>query len=86
MCSSRFRHVPTAGIALCAVLVILLSGLRANAGFAPLPADGSQVNDDPANSIDPNQDAGLVDVAGGTVTAGKLQVPCATFARVGGRG
>src|SRR5207245_8418784 len=28
---------------------------------------------------DPNQDAGVADVAGGTVVAGNLQVPWATF-------
>jgi hypothetical protein len=51
----------------------------AHAALAPLPADGSQVNDDPANAIDPNQDAGVSDVTGGAVTAGKLEVPWATF-------
>ena len=51
----------------------------ASAAFVSLPANGAQVNDDPPNSIDPNQDAGLVDVAGGTVVAGKVQVPWATF-------
>ena len=51
----------------------------AHAALAPLPSDGSQVNDDPANSIDPNQDAGVSDVTGGAVTAGKLEVPWATF-------
>jgi len=51
----------------------------ASPAFVSLPSSGAQVNDDLANSIDPNQDAGLVDVAGGTVAAGKLQVPWATF-------
>src|SRR5213593_2983591 len=57
----------------------------ASAAFVSLPANGAQVNDDPPNSIDPNQDAGLVDVAGGTVVAGKVQVPWATFEQVVGR-
>ena len=48
-------------------LVTLLAGVLA----ATCPASGAlvslggQVNDDPANMIDPSQDAGLVDVAGG---------------------
>ena len=53
-------------------LVTLLAGVLA----ATCPASGAllslggQVNDDPANMIDPSQDAGLVDAAGGTVVAG----------------
>jgi len=27
-----------------------------------LPADGSQINNDPANGIDPNQNAGVSDI------------------------
>jgi hypothetical protein len=63
--------------------LLLAGGLalasHADAAFSPLPANGAQVNDDAANSIDPTQDAGVSDVAGGTVTAGNLQVPWATF-------
>src|SRR5262249_33200953 len=51
----------------------------AHAAFLPLPASGAQVNDDPANSIDPNQDAGICDVTGGAVVAGKVNVPWGTF-------
>src|SRR4029077_14987114 len=57
----------------------LALGAPVHAALAPLPADGSQVNDDPANSIDRNQDAGVSDVTGGAVTAGKVEVPWATF-------
>jgi len=57
----------------------LLAAPAARAGFLPLPATGAQVNDDPANSIDPALAAGVSDVAGGAVTAGKVQVPWATF-------
>ena len=57
----------------------LALGAPVHGALAPLPADGAQVNDDPANSIDRNQDAGVVDVAGGTVVAGNVQVPWATF-------
>ena len=52
--------------------------------FVGLPADGSQVNNDPANGIDPNQDAGVSDVQGGTVVAGNLQVPWAAFEQKSG--
>ena len=68
-------------------LVTLLAGVLA----ATCPASGAlvslggQVNDDPANMIDPSQDAGLVDVAGGTVVAGNVQVPWATFEQKIGR-
>src|SRR5262245_61654378 len=69
---SRFRILP---------LVTLLAGVLG----AACPASGAlvslagQVNDDPANMIDPSQDAGLVDVAGGTLAAGSKAVPWATF-------
>src|SRR5437660_1697359 len=55
--------------------VILATGLPASAAVVSLPSSGAQVNDDPVNGIDPNQDAGVVDVAGGTVVAGNDQVP-----------
>jgi hypothetical protein len=58
---------------------LMLAAQVAHAGFLPLPASGAQVNDDPANSIDPAKDAGVSDVAGGTVKAGNVQVPWATF-------
>src|SRR5262249_29674358 len=44
----------------------------AHAAFLPLPANGAQVNDDPVNSIDPRLDAGVSDVVGGAVVAGKV--------------
>ncbi len=66
-------------IAGLAAVGVLLAGQAARAAFLPLPANGSQVNNDVANAIDPNQDAGVSDVAGGTLTAGKVQVPWATF-------
>src|SRR5438876_414922 len=73
--ASRLRRT----IAGLAVLSVLLAAPATRAGFLPLPANGSQVNNDLANAIDPNQDAGVSDVAGGAVTAGKVQVPWATF-------
>src|SRR5919197_5516293 len=44
-----------------------------------LPADGSQVNNDPAVGIDPNQNAGVSDIVGGSLAAGGARVPWATF-------
>src|SRR2546422_2400227 len=75
MPASRLRRT----IAGLAALSVLLAAPATRAGFLPLPANGSQVNNDLANAIDPNQDAGVSDVAGGAVTAGKVQVPWATF-------
>src|SRR5436309_62448 len=66
-------------IAGLAAVGVLLAGPAARAAFLPLPANGSQVNNDVANAIDPNQDAGVSDVTGGTLTAGKVQIPWATF-------
>ncbi len=66
-------------IAGLAALGVLLAAPTARAAFLPLPANGSQVNNDLANAIDPNRDAGVSDVAGGAVTAGKVPVPWATF-------
>jgi len=71
--ASRLRGT----IAGLAALSVLLAAPATRAGFLPLPANGSQVNDDLANAIDPNQDAGVSDVAGGAVTAGKVTVPSA---------
>ena len=68
--SRPFRRRRLAPAALVAVLA--LTG-TASAAVVGLPADGTQVNDDPAARIDPNQDAGVSDVAGGAVTAGKAQ-------------
>ena len=49
-----------------------------------LPADGSQVNNDPAAGIDPNQDAGVSDVVGGSLAAGGPRLPWATFEQKAG--
>src|SRR5438034_1016564 len=73
--ASRLRRTIGGLVALAA----LLAAPAARAAFLPLPANGSQVNNDLANAIDPNQDAGVSDVAGGAVTAGKVPVPWATF-------
>src|SRR5207247_10824234 len=73
--TSRLRRA----IAGLAAVGTLLAASVAHAGFLPPPANGSQVNDHLANGIDPNQDAGVSDVVGGAVTAGKPQRPWATF-------
>src|SRR6185503_13487241 len=75
---TRARRLPLVFAALTAASA-LLAALPARAAFLPLPASGAQVNDDPANSIDPSLAAGISDVTGGAVTAGKIQVPWATF-------
>ena len=75
------RHGRLAAVATVATLVL---GATAAAALVGLPADGSQVNNDPANGIDPNQDAGVSDVQGGTVVAGNLQVPWAAFEQKSG--
>jgi hypothetical protein len=75
----RARLRRPARVATLATAVALIVAGSAAAAFVNLPADGSQVNNDPAAGIDPARDAGLSDVQGGTVVAGNLQVPWATF-------
>src|SRR5437667_11626554 len=75
---TRARRFPLMVAALAAASALVATP-PARAAFLPLPATGAQVNDDPANAIDPGQDAGVSDVTGGAVTAGKVQVPWATF-------
>jgi len=74
----KARHLPLMLAALTAASA-LLAAPPARAGFLPLPVTGAQVNDDAANSIDPGEDAGVSDVTGGALTAGKVAVPWATF-------
>src|SRR5439155_1534070 len=73
--ASRLRRT----IAGLGALGVLFAAPAARGAFLTLPANGSQVNNDLANAIDPNQDAGVSDVAGGAVTARKVPVPWATF-------
>ena len=63
---------------LVAAVATLLAAATAGAVIG-LPADGSQVNNDPANGIDPNQNAGVSDVVGGSLAAGGARVPWASF-------
>src|SRR5437899_12552425 len=73
------NRVGPAILAAVTVLSVLSVTRAVHAAILPLPADGSQVNNDPSYAIDPNQDAGAVDVAGGTMHAGAAQEPWATF-------
>ena len=54
---TRVRRFPRMFAALIAASA-LLAAPAARAAFLPLPATGAQVNDDPANSIDPALDGG----------------------------
>jgi hypothetical protein len=60
---------------MAATIVTLGLASTASAGLIGLP----QVNNDPANGIDPHQNAGLSDVQDGSLTAGARRVPWATF-------
>ena len=53
------RRLRFGRIALLAVLAGLICAAGAYATVIGLPADGSQVNNDPAAGIDPNQNAGV---------------------------
>src|SRR6266478_1449561 len=79
--SKAITRVPHFSLMLAALTAAsaLVATPPARAAFLPLPATGAQVNDDPVNAIDPSEDAGVSDVVGGAVTAGKVQVPWATF-------
>src|SRR5262249_2752173 len=72
------RTIHTLGLATMFAGTLALAS-PASAAFVSLPSSGAQVNDEPVNTIGPDEDAGLVDVAGGTVVAGNKQVPWATF-------
>jgi hypothetical protein len=66
-----------------ATAFLLASASAASAAFVGLPANGAQVNDDPAAGIVPAQSAGVSDVAGGSL-AGAMRVPWATFEQQAG--
>ncbi len=77
----------TAGIlkkaTLASMATVLVAAGTAGAVIG-LPADGSQVNNDPVAGIDPNQNAGASDVVGGSLAAGGPRVPWATFEQQAG--
>ena len=50
--------------------VVATLALAGTAGAViALPSDGSQVNNDPADGIDPDQNAGVSDIVGGSLAA-----------------
>ena len=75
----HIRRVVGLAIVACLVCVAGASGLTIG-----LPFDGTQVNNDPMNGIDPNQDAGVSDVVGGSLAAGGPRVPWGTFEQKSG--
>jgi|GEM_PF-5334116 len=79
MTHSRFR---TAAVAV--PVAIMIGAATATAAVLGLPASGSQVNNDPANGIDPGQSAGLSDVVGGSLALGGARVPWGTFEQKAG--
>ena len=78
MTASFLRRATLAGVA-----AALVAAGTAGAVIG-LPSDGSQVNNDPAAGIDPNQNAGVSDVVGGSLVAGGPRVPWATFEQKAG--
>src|SRR2546429_624585 len=70
---TRARNVPLMLAALTAASA-LLAAPAAHAAFLPLPATGAQVNDDPVNSIDPSEIAGVADVPAGSLPALNIHV------------
>src|SRR3954451_24525485 len=78
--SHRFVRVAVASTAAS----LLAAGTAA--AVVGLPADNSQVNNDPAAAIDPHQNAGVSDIVGGSLAAGGARVPWATFEQAAGNG
>ena len=78
------RRLRFGRVAILAILACLVSATGAYALVIGLPINGTQVNDDPANGIDPHQDAGVSDVVGGSLAAKGPRVPWATFEQKSG--
>jgi hypothetical protein len=64
--------------------LLLLAAAGAYGAVIGLPADGSQVNNDPAAGIDPNQNAGASDVVGGSLAVNGPRIPWASFEQQSG--
>src|SRR4051812_3877215 len=73
---ARLRRAVTAAALGTAAALTFATGAHASLNQLPLNA---QVNDDPANAIDPQLAAGVSDVTGGSLAAGGVNVPWATF-------
>jgi hypothetical protein len=67
-----------AAVTAAAIASFGLAAATAPAATTGLPP-GGQVNDDVAAGIDPGRDAGASDVVGGSLAAGGVRVPWATF-------
>jgi hypothetical protein len=65
--------------AIAALAILALSAGPVLAAITGLPADGTQVNKDGANGIDPTKNGGHSDVAGGSLAAGGTEVPWIAF-------
>ena len=78
------RRLRFSSIAALAVIVGLVCAAGAYATVIALPANGTQVNNDPANGIDPNQNAGVSEVVGGSLAANGPRVPWSTFEQQSG--
>jgi len=78
------RRLRFGRIALLAIIAGLICAAGAYATVIGLPIDGSQVNNDPANGIDPHQNAGVSDVVGGSLALNGPRVPWATFEQQSG--
>ena len=74
---------PSGRVALMSVVMALAVAVTAVAAFVGLPANGTQVNADPAAGIDPAQSAGVSDVTGGSLAAA-ARLPWATFEQKAG--
>jgi hypothetical protein len=77
------KAFPSARVAAVTIVLVLAAASAASAAFVGLPANGAQVNDDPAAGIVPTQNAGVSDVTGGSLT-GAARVPWATFEQQAG--
>ncbi len=71
-------------VAIVVSVVVVLGAASATAAILGLPANGSQVNNDPANGIDPGQSAGVSDVVGGSLVAWGARVPWGAFEQKAG--
>src|ERR1700761_3248272 len=78
------RRLRLRRILLLTVVVSLACAAGAYATVIALPANGLQVNNDPANGIDPSQNAGVSDVVGGSLAPNGPRVPWASFEQQSG--
>jgi len=79
--TGRWRAPATA---MLAAGLLLLAAAGAYGAVIGLPADGSQVNNDPAAGIDPNQNAGASDVVGGSLAVNGPRIPWGSFEQQSG--